>query len=129
METKRQATVKFFIGVVLIVISLILGKLALVPIIIFPSSSTWRTWMITLYAFSWMLILVGIYLAGLEGFRLATHKYKEYQRRTVYTVKQHGITAARKTKNAAHKTKRAAKKTVRVLKNPRKAMRERPRAR
>lgn len=108
METKREVTVKFFIGVALIVISLILGKLVLIPILLFPGSTAWRTWMIIVYVFSWVLILTGIFLAGLEGFRLATHKYKEYQRRTVHTMKRTG-------RKAAHKTKRAAKKTVRAL--------------
>jgi len=120
METKQQLTIKFVAGVVLIIVSLVLGKLVLVPILLFPGSTGWRTSMIIMYAFSWLLLLAGLVLAGVEGFRLATHKYREYKRRTVHKMKSTG-------RNAAHKTKRAAKKTVHVLKNSHRVMRKRPR--
>jgi uncharacterized protein YacL len=141
METKREVTVKFIAGVALIVVSLILGKLVLVPILLFPGSDAWRTWMIIVYVFSWVLLLVGVVLAGVEGFKLATHKYKEYKKKTIHTVKNHGKKAAHHTKKAAKKaamntkkaakkaaknTKKAAKKTVHVLKKSRKVMKKRP---
>ncbi|MFC1741622.1 hypothetical protein ACFL3V_03750 [Nanoarchaeota archaeon] len=137
METKQQVTAKFIIGMVLIIVSLILGKLVLVPILIFPGSETWRVAMVIAYAFSWILILVGIWLAGVEGYRLATHKYKVYQKKTIHRVKRHSKNAVNHTKNAARKTKKvtknaarktkkvtkkAAKETVRVLKKPGQAM-------
>ena len=115
METKQEVTKKFVLGVVLIVLSLVLGKAVLIPLVIFPGSDAWRLAMIIVYAFSWIIIIIGIYLAGLEGWRLATHKYKEYHRRTVHKVKEHGRKAAVKVKNGG---KHAARKTVEVLKKP-----------
>lgn len=119
METKQQVTVKFIVGVILIIISLIMGKLVLIPLIIFPADNGWRTAMIITYAFSWILLLAGMVLAGLEGFKLATHKYKEYKQMTLRTMKQTGHTAAQQ-------TKKVARKTVDVLKNSHNAIRGRP---
>ncbi|MBW2997386.1 hypothetical protein KY349_03545 [Candidatus Woesearchaeota archaeon] len=104
METKQEVTKNFVLGIVLIVVSLVLGKLVFVPIILFPGSEAWRIAMITVYVFSWIMLIPGVYLAGLEGYRLVTHKYKEYHRRTIHKVKEH--------------SKRAARKTVDVLKRP-----------
>jgi hypothetical protein len=114
MDTKRQVTVKFIAGVVLILISLVLGKLVLVPIVLFPGSNAWRTSMIIVYIFSWLLLLAGIALAGIEGFKLATHKYRQYQRKTIHTVKRQGRKAAHNTRKAARHTKNAAKHTVKT---------------
>jgi hypothetical protein len=142
MDTKRQVTLKFIAGVSTIVFSLVIGKAVLIPILLFPGSEAWRNWMIIIYVFSWALLLVGVVLAGVEGFKLATHKYKEYKRRTIHTVKRQGIKAANHTKRAAEKaakntkrvadkaaknTKKAAKKTVHVLKKSHRVMKKRPR--
>jgi hypothetical protein len=116
METKQQVTAKFITGVALIVISLILGKLVLIPLIIFPDDDAWKMAMLITYAASWVIIIVGIYLAGMEGWKLAAHKYIEYRQKTVSKVKEHGMKAARH-------TKRAAKRTVEALRNPKNAFR------
>ena len=123
METKTQVTRKFMWGVGIIIFSLILGKLVLVPIFIFPTNATLRLVMILIYIFSWIIMFIGMFLAGVEGYRLATHKYKHYQKKTIHHVKSgvkkthnhavnHTKKAVKHTKNAIHKTKRSAKKTA-----------------
>jgi len=112
METKPELTKKFLIGVVLIIISLILGKLVFIPIIFFPQSSTWRISMIIVYAASWMMILFGIYLAGKEGYYLAKHKYREYGRRTIEGVGRHSKTAAHVTVEAFRHPVKHSKETI-----------------
>ena len=82
LETKQVVRKKFMIGVGLIALSLIIGKLVLIPVIIFPGNKTWQVSMLIVYALSWIPLIVGIYLAGLEGYRLVTHKYKHYKKRT-----------------------------------------------
>ena len=111
---KQEVTKKFTIGIVLIITSLAIGKLALVPLILFPASKSWRTAMIILYVCGWLLLIPGLFLAGMEGYRLVTHKYRHYKRKTVYHVKNG-------TRKAAHHTVRVAKKTgqhtVRIARN------------
>jgi hypothetical protein len=113
METKQQVTKKFILGVVLIVLSLAIGKLVLLPIIFFPGDNTWRITMIWIYAFSWMILFIGFYFAGKEGYRLVTKKYHEIQNTTIHHVKRGGAKAA----GAVAKTgAMAAKGTVHVIK-------------
>jgi predicted DNA repair protein MutK len=104
METKQQLTKKFILGVVIIVVSLILGKLIFIPFILFPLSYDVKWILLIIYILTWPLMFVGIYFAGMEGYRLATHKYKEYKKRTIYRVKT--------------SSKKAAEHTKRVLKYP-----------
>lgn len=104
METKQQLTKKFILGVVIIIVSLILGKLVLIPFFLFPLSFTAKWTLLIIYILTWPMMFVGIYFAGMEGYRLATHKYKEYKKRTIYRVKT--------------TSKKAAEHTKRVLKHP-----------
>jgi uncharacterized membrane protein YqjE len=103
METKQQVTKRFALGIALIIISLILGKLVLIPIIIFPDSYVWWTSMIIVYILSWVIILCGIYLAGIEGFRLINHKYSEYSKKTMTKMREGSRNMARSTVNALKK--------------------------
>jgi hypothetical protein len=111
METKRSVTKRFVIGVSLIALSLVLGKIIFIPLVMFPGDRAWKTGMLITYIFSWAMLIPGIYLAGKDGYLLVTHKYREYGEKTINTMKKHG-------KNAAEQTKKAAEQTVRVLKNP-----------
>ncbi|MBN1544326.1 hypothetical protein JW898_02585 [Candidatus Woesearchaeota archaeon] len=111
METKQEVTNKFIVGLTLIIASLVIGKLVLIPIILFTQNLKWESAMIITYIFSWVILFTGIGFAGWEGYRLVTHKYREYQRRTIEQVKHHSRKAAEHTKNAAYKTKEMANKT------------------
>jgi len=111
LETKPQLTKKFVVGVVMIIISFALGKLVFIPIIIFPSNATWRTSMIFIYIFSWLMLLLGVAIAGVEGYKLAKHKYREYSEKTINHVKNHS-------KNAAYHTARVAGMTVDAIRRP-----------
>lgn len=119
LETKQEVTKKFTIGIILIITSIAIGKLILIPIILFPGSKSWRTAMIIVYACGWLLLIPGIWLAGLEGYRLVTHKYKEYRRKTVHHVKNGTRKAAQHTVRVAKKTKDLTKTKQKKLKHKR----------
>ncbi|MFH1064188.1 MAG: hypothetical protein V1729_03855 [Candidatus Woesearchaeota archaeon] len=97
METKQQVTKRLVAGVVIIIFSFVLGKISLIPLF-FPGAA-WKISAVSIYTASWLLLVTGLLLAGVEGFRLATHKYKEYHHKTVHQVKQHSRNAVRHTAN------------------------------
>ncbi len=109
LETKQEVTKKFTIGIVLIITSLVIGKISLIPIILFPGNSSWRSAMIILYICGWMLLIPGIGLAGVEGYRLVKHKYRHYKNKTVHHVKNGTRKAAQHTVKIAKKTGQATK--------------------
>ena len=110
MEETKQFTRKFAVGIALIIFSFVLGKLVLIPMIFFPDSTAWGISMIMVYIFSWSVMIVGIFLAGIEGFRFVMSRYKEYKKKTVTTVKD--------------KSKKVASSTVNVLKRPMKKLKD-----
>ena len=93
----EKPTKKFVIGAILVAVSLALGKLVLIPIIFFPGSDEWRISMLIIYIFSWAILVLGIYLCGMEGYRFVKRVYKDYQHRTITQVKHHSKKAAQKT--------------------------------
>ncbi|MBW2967394.1 hypothetical protein KY362_02810 [Candidatus Woesearchaeota archaeon] len=133
LETKTQVTRKFMIGVGFIIGSLVMGKAVLIPLILFPGNKQVSITMLVLYITTWPIMLTGIWLAGVEGYRLATHKYREVQRKTISHVKEGSRKAAHHVKEgsrkaahhvkegsrkAANHTKNAARKTVEKVKRP-----------
>lgn len=117
LPTKKQVTKKFIIGVVMIIFSFIIGKLAFVPLLISAKDPSLRTIMFIVYGVSWLILFLGIFLAGVEGYRLATRKYKVIHHRTVAHVKKGtrraaGAVAATSTHAAKH-TARATKSAAR----------------
>lgn len=122
LETKQEVTHKFMIGVGMIIASLIMGKIVLIPIILFPTNKQISLIMIIIYLITWPIMLTGIWLAGVEGYRLATHKYKKYKDKTVYHVKEGSKKAVHHVKEgsikAVNHTRYAAKKTVETIKRP-----------
>ncbi|MBW2971529.1 hypothetical protein KY359_00705 [Candidatus Woesearchaeota archaeon] len=128
MDTKQEVTRKFIIGMVMIVASLVIGKLILIPLFLFPGSNGTKMTILIVYICSWLMMLAGVGLAGWEGYRLATHKYREYKKKTIEHVKHHSKRAAETavhhtkqavnhTKNAAYKTKEIAQKTKCATRN------------
>jgi len=132
MDTKHQVTKKFIVGVVVIISSFVIAKLLLIPLFMFPGNATVKLWVIITYIFTWVMFVVGVALAGWEGYRLATHKYREYKKKTVDHVKKQSKKAAqnvkRHSRNAAKSvkkhTKKAAKRTKRVARKTSKATRK-----
>jgi len=78
---------KFWIGVILFVGNFIVGKMATLLFIINYNKEVWRSFSIALYAFSWIMLFVGGYLVGKEGWQYMVKVSKEYQTRTVETIK------------------------------------------
>jgi len=93
----QQRRKDFVVGIVLIILSLALGKLVLIPLVIFPGNTQWQISMFIVYTFSWLMLIVGIYFAGTEGLHIVKHAYKDYQRKTVHKVKYHSKRAAQRT--------------------------------
>ena len=57
----RMVRIKFFIGVLLIILNFILGKAALPVLPVSPNLS------LLIYAISWAMLIVGIAMCGKEG--------------------------------------------------------------
>lgn len=108
---QARPTKRFITGAVLIALSLILGKLVLVPMILFPVDEVWRMSMLIIYVFSWIILMIGIYLCGMEGYRFVKNVYHAYQQKTITKVKHHSKRAAQKTVQAI-KSKMQKKKAV-----------------
>lgn len=102
-------TIRFVIGVILIITSLVLGKLILIPLLLFPVSANWRIAMISVYIFSWIILLIGIYISGIETYNFIKFKYDEYGQRTIHNVRRHGRAVARHTAKAFHPRVKSAK--------------------
>jgi predicted DNA repair protein MutK len=131
LEPKQQVKKKFAVGLILIISSLVLGKLVLVPLILFPGNETVRIAMIVTYAFSWLLMIPGVYLAGREGLKLVQKKYKEYgqktvsrvkeqSKKTVTRVKQHSTKLKERSLKLKEQSKKAAQRTKKILKRKKK---------
>ncbi|MFC1723670.1 hypothetical protein ACFL0V_06015 [Nanoarchaeota archaeon] len=126
METKQQVTTKLIWGAGLIVLSLVLGKLVLVPIFLFPMHEGWRMAMIYIYALSWVLLLIGMVIAGVEGYKLGMRRYKVIRKKSLQTVRRTSVktvrtgvktvrTVGRTGVKAARKVKETSKKAVRKV--------------
>lgn len=105
-EAQKQG---FIVGIALIIASFILGKLVFIPLLINPSNGVWQTATLIAYGLTWVMLFIGIWLAGKEGYLLVVEKYREHQRKTLHAVRQHGKRAAEKT---YHIARRAAKLPV-----------------
>ena len=102
-ETKQQVTTKVIVGVIAIISSFIIGKLAFILIILFPTSEAWLQSMVVIYLLSWVIMICGIYLAGIESYKLVTHKYREYRTKTAQKMKEKSKKMALKTADALRK--------------------------
>lgn len=97
LPLKQQVKRRLILGVVLIIVSLIIGvicKLAIIPLMLLPNSTFWKNLDLIVYGASWLVLLIGFYFAGKEGYCLATHKYREFHNRTIHNMKAGGIKAA-----------------------------------
>ncbi len=76
---KKQYTKKFYIGVALIILSLIIGKITQATFMIYFKDDFIRTVSVIIYLISWIPFIVGIAWAGKETFsrynRFFTIKY------------------------------------------------------
>jgi hypothetical protein len=81
---------RFAAGIGLIIVSLVMGKLVLLPLVFAPTSAAWRAGAMIAYGISWVPLFVGVWLAGMEGYRLSVRLYKEYQLRVLRRVREGG---------------------------------------
>lgn len=120
-ETARLSR-RFVAGIVLIVLSLVLGKLVLIPLLLFPESGAWRIGSFIAYLATWVLVIPGLALAGMEGYRLSRRLYKEYRRRALVRVRDGGRRAAhgavKVVKRPVQDARKVARGTVKLVKKP-----------
>jgi len=76
------ARIKFFIGLLLIILSLILGKIALPVFVLKPNLS------LLIYAISWVMLMGGIAMCGKEGWYIIKHLYRRYGNRVIGRFKK-----------------------------------------
>ncbi len=76
------ARIKFFIGLLLIILSLILGKVAL-PVLAINSDLS-----LLIYAISWVMLIVGIAICGKEGWYMTKRLNKKYGNRVIECFKK-----------------------------------------
>ncbi len=103
MEETRHK--RFIIGITFIIASFILGKLVFIPLLIRPESSMWRTMVFVGYLGTWILLFLGIWLAGREGYAIVKEKYREQRQKTVSLVRDRSVRAARNIKEKTQRIK------------------------
>ncbi len=69
---------KFYLGVFLVVLSLILGKAATAIFILYLKDTFWRWSAITIYVISWFMLAVGVWWVGKE-YSDSLRKYLGYK--------------------------------------------------
>jgi hypothetical protein len=120
-ETTRLSR-RFGAGIALIIASLVLGKLVLIPLLLFPDSHAWRVGSIVAYLVTWVMLVPGLALAGTEGYRLSRRLYKDYRRRTLVRVRAGGRRAALGAVKVARRpvqdVRKVARGTVELVKKP-----------
>lgn len=113
---------RFLVGVGLIIASLVLGKLVLIPLLVFPDSRAWRIGSIVAYLATWVMLVPGLGLAGMEGYRLSKRLYKDYRRRALVGVRTGSRLAARGAvkvvKTPVQVAPKVARGAVKVVKTP-----------
>ena len=78
----RIAKIKLFVGLLLIILNFILGKIALLVLALNPNLS------LLIYASSWVMLIGGIAICGKEGWYMAKHLYKKYGNRVIERFKK-----------------------------------------
>ena len=106
-KTEQQ---RFIIGITLIIASLILGKIAFIPLFFQPFNTFWRITSFAAYGLTWVMLFLGIWFAGKEGYHLVMEKIKEKKQRTIHLVKQHGRQAAQNAQKTIHAVKQRVKR-------------------
>lgn len=96
MAFQYRFTFRFYLGIVLIVFSLVLGGVTKVLFIVYFHSQLMRWMSVVLYALSWPILILGAYWAGRESYD-AIHKYAGYRYYHEH-LKRH-------TRRAYHKTR------------------------
>jgi len=78
----RIGRIKLFIGLFLIILTFILGKVALAVLALNPNLS------LLIYAISWVIFIGGIAICGKEGYIMAKHLYKKYANRAIVWLRE-----------------------------------------
>ncbi len=63
---KLKFSTKFYVGVVLVILSFVLGKVTNIIFIVYFNNVFWRWFSIIVYILSWPMLIVGAWWAGKE---------------------------------------------------------------
>ena len=117
---KYKFSNKFYLGIILIIVSFIIGKITTATFIIYFNNQLLKWISLIIYIISWPMLILGIWWIG-EEYASMIKKYISYKfyhesakrgaRKAVHSTK-------RLSKKVGHKTKQASKKiTSRIKKN------------
>ena len=73
---------KFLIGIILIISNFIVGKIAI------PIFAIHKAIGVFVYLFSWLMLFVGLYLSGREGWYYSKFYYKQYKKNLRMKIKE-----------------------------------------
>ena len=104
---KYSFSLKFYLGIIFIVTSLIIGKVTLVTFVLYLNNPVERWLSLAIYILSWPLLIVGIWWIGKE-YAAAVKKYVSYQfyHDSLKKGTQKAINKTRQFKNASYTTLR-----------------------
>lgn len=102
---KYPFTIKFYLGIIFIILSLIIGKVTFVTFFLYIDDPTNRYLSILAYLLSWPLLIIGIWWVGQE-YAKAVRKYASYQfyHESLKKSTQKAINKTREFKNASYTT-------------------------
>jgi len=92
---RNKFSAKFYVGIVLIVLSLVIGKITLAIFILYFNDDTAKSASMIIYALSWPMLLLGVWWVGKEYADKVKRyfDYKYYQRHLIKgTVKAYQLT-------------------------------------
>ena len=115
---KYKFSNKFYLGILLIVISFIIGKITTATFIIYFNQPLFKWVSLTNYILSWPMLIIGIWWIG-EEYTNMIRKYMSYKfyhesakkgaKKVVHNTRKLG-------KQVSHKTKKAGKKITTHIK-------------
>ena len=113
--------IKFWIGITLILGNFIMGFFAkLIPFMYFQTGmytlTTWIWIAVAVYVFSLLMLFMGAYWIGKEGWNYIVSSYKKYQHETVRSLKESSHRTYSKVRDGVKqhisKTKKSETKTI-----------------
>jgi hypothetical protein len=119
MRLNGKFSTRFYIGIILVIISIIVGKITQVTFLLYINNPTIMYGSIIIYLISWIPFLIGGWWIGKEYYykikRYTQYRFYHHTAKKAYHVTKRGTKAiARKSKNLGGKIKNRLKKKKNV---------------